>query len=106
MLFKYASALSTQFNIPWVADYRDPWSQSVKRSSNFFSRKMNAYYERKTTSTALCLTTVSDFFKRKIQVSAASSSRVEIITNGYNPDSIDASKSIKQRPWKGSRIEL
>lgn len=97
VLFKYASALSSKYNIPWVADYRDPWSQSVKRSSNFFSRKMNAYYERKTTSTALCLTTVSDFFKRKIQVSAASSSRVEIITNGYNPDSIDASKSIKQR---------
>ncbi len=97
VLFKYASALSTQFNIPWVADYRDPWSQSVKRSSNFFSRKLNAYYERKTTSTALCLTTVSDFIKKKIQISAASNSRVEIITNGYNPESISASKNVVQK---------
>ena len=97
VLFKYASVLSKRYGIPWVADYRDPWSQSIKRSSNFFSRKLNAYYENKTTYTAYCLTTVSDFFKRKIQKSAAPNSRVEVITNGYNPDSIDKSKSIKQR---------
>ena len=97
VLFKYASVLSKKYGIPWVADYRDPWSQSVKRSSNLFSRKLNFLYERKTTSNALYLTTVSDFIKKKIQISAASNSIVEIITNGYNPESIATSKNVKQK---------
>ena len=28
ILFKYASKLSKAFNIPWIADYRDPWSHN------------------------------------------------------------------------------
>ena len=96
ILFKYASALSKRYGIPWVADYRDPWSQSVARSSIFFFRKLNAYYERKTTSSAFCLITVSEFVKRKIQTSAAKDSRIELVMNGYNPESVAISKSIKQ----------
>jgi len=34
VLFHFASKLSLKYNIPWIADYRDPWSQNVVRQEN------------------------------------------------------------------------
>ena len=39
ILFKYASKLSKKFNIPWVADYRDPWVQSTHKASQTIINK-------------------------------------------------------------------
>ena len=66
ILFKYASKLSRKLNIPWVADYRDPWTQSKARSKNVFLRAWNAFFEEKYINHASCIITVSDFFKYQI----------------------------------------
>ncbi|MFQ3579049.1 MAG: hypothetical protein SNJ71_02780, partial [Bacteroidales bacterium] len=42
ILFKYASTLSRLYSIPWIADYRDPWSSGLEYSKNYFLKKINS----------------------------------------------------------------
>lgn len=83
VLFKYASALSSKYNIPWVADYRDPWSQNKGRSRIRSVR----FFERKFSQNMSAVTTVSDFLKKKISENI-SVPTYYIIPNGYNPETI------------------
>lgn len=92
VLFKYASALSTQFNIPWVADYRDPWSQNKNRSN--YLRNWIVYNEKKFLANAKFVTTVNEFFHKQIEINVHK--QFYIIPNGYNPDAINAVSDIEQ----------
>ncbi len=92
VLFKYASALSKKYGIPWMADYRDPWSQNKNRSR--FAGKSFKYFEKKFTVNAYCVVTVSDFCR--IQIESNVHKTFYIIPNGYNPDAIDAVSGISQ----------
>lgn len=91
VLFKYASTLSKKFNIPWIADYRDPWTGNKKRTKMPFV----LFWERRFLSNATALTTVSDFFKKKIGENILLPATF-IIPNGYNPNSIKKSEHIQQ----------
>jgi hypothetical protein len=91
VLFKYASALSRKYNVPWIADYRDPWTENKNRAELPFVR----FWERHFMKNAAAMTTVSDFFKIKIGENI-SLPKTYIIPNGYNPDSAKAMEHIKQ----------
>jgi len=93
VLFKYASALSRKYNIPWIADYRDPWVENKNRSQ--FIWRWNAFFERRFLQNAAAMTTVSEFLKKKIRENI-SVSRTFIIPNGYNPEAIQAVAGIEQ----------
>ncbi|WP_165366189.1 glycosyltransferase [Brumimicrobium glaciale] len=95
ILFKYASKLSKKNNPPWIADYRDPWSQSKSRSVNTFLRKWNEFFEKRYIKSALRIVAVSDFHSNKIS-SLILDKNIEIISNGYNPDNKEAIKNLKQ----------
>ena len=95
ILFRYAAKLSNKYNIPWIADYRDPWSQDKKRSYDFITKFLNTYWEKKYVKKASFISTVSPFFKRKIQT-LFPFKRIEIIPNGYDPDAVTKTASIKQ----------
>ena len=41
ILFSYASKLSKEFGIPWIADYRDPWSHNQEHRKNFIQKHWN-----------------------------------------------------------------
>ncbi|MBP5412864.1 MAG: glycosyltransferase [Bacteroidales bacterium] len=92
VLFKYASALSRKFNIPWVADYRDPWSQNRNRSH--YLRKWTILNEKKFLANAMYAITVSEFCK--IQIVNNVQKQFYILPNGYNQDVIDEVSLIKQ----------
>ena len=94
ILFKYASALSRKYNVPWIADYRDPWVQNKKRSQ--FMGQWNAFFERRFLQNAAAMTTVSEFLKKKIRENI-SVSRTFIIPNGYNPAVVSDVLHIKQK---------
>lgn len=94
ILFKYASALSKKHNVPFIADYRDPWVESQNRSR--YMAKWNAFFERKFTANVACITTVSDFLKKKIEENVHGK-QFYIMPNGYNPEAINAVKDIKQK---------
>jgi len=87
VLFKYASKLSSDYRIPWIADYRDPWSQSKNRSPNFFIKKVNMFFEKKFLKNVYCALTVSEYVKYSIN-QIFKKLKIEIITNGYDIDII------------------
>lgn len=92
VLFKYASALSRKHNIPWIADYRDPWTEN--RNRNKWFGRLSKHYERLFTANAECAITVDDFFR--MQIGTNVSKPFHIIPNGYNPDAINAVSEISQ----------
>lgn len=91
VLFKYASALSKKYGLPWVADYRDPWTENKNRAGMHIVR----FWERKFMANASAMTTVSDFLKKKIGENI-SLPTTYIIPNGYNPDAIKKMEGIRQ----------
>ncbi len=65
VLFRYACELSREFGVPWIADYRDPWSQDRGRRGKRISERWDARLERRFTRTASAVTTVNDFLARR-----------------------------------------
>ncbi|MBO7480935.1 MAG: glycosyltransferase [Bacteroidales bacterium] len=91
ILFKYASALSGEYGIPWIADYRDPWTGNKNREQ----LPLVHFWERRFMKNAAGMTTVDEFFKRKIGENVPLPATY-IIPNGFNPDSIKAVEHIEQ----------
>ncbi len=87
VLFKYASDLSRKYNIPWIADYRDPWLQNTKTKSNLVFYLMTQALEKKHTKTASCITTVSKYVVDEIRIHKTKP--YHIVTNGYDYDIIE-----------------
>lgn len=88
VLFKYASDLSKEFGIPWIADYRDPWSQSKEFQRNFVQKRWNEYMEQKILKSASALVSVSEFQKAQTE-KLIKGKDFRIFTNGYDPEIID-----------------
>lgn len=95
VLFGYAASLSKEFGIPWIADYRDPWSQNKSHSKNIIFRIWNKYFEKKIVSSASQIITVSDFLKLTIG-SLIEKIPIHILPNGYDPEVIDEIGKIDQ----------
>ena len=95
VLFRYASKLSKAFNIPWIADYRDPWSHNEEAQKKMVQKKWNTYFEKKTVSTASYISTVSKFVHSKIETLIPNKPFI-ISPNGYDTLAIDQIKNIKQ----------
>lgn len=78
ILFRYANKLSKEFNIPWIADYRDPWI----KSTSFFN-VWKKIIEKKLLNNTLFVTTVSNYFLSFI----FTNKDIKLVLNGYDPDS-------------------
>lgn len=88
VLFRYASILSKKHGIPWIADYRDPWSNHFERKHRLLL-VFNRFLEKKNVRSASVITTVSDFCKNKIS-DHFKNNEVFIISNGYDPDAVSS----------------
>lgn len=95
VLFKYASKLSDTYKTPWIADYRDTWVQDNSRSRNFISIKWNSFFESYYLKNVNCIITVSTFIQKQIEKNL-SNKNFKIVLNGFNPDVILKTHSIKQ----------
>lgn len=72
VLFRYASALSKEFNIVWHADYRDDWIDNHSREHNksFFHKLLKCYYhsiEKRSLKNVSGISTVSDYLLEQIK---------------------------------------
>ncbi len=83
ILFKYAAKLSKKHNIPWIADYRDPWSQNKSRSPNYLRLTWNKFFEKKYLANVHFITTVSDYSQHQISL-LIKNKPFHIIPNGFN----------------------
>jgi glycosyltransferase involved in cell wall biosynthesis len=88
VLFKYASQLSKEFDIPWIADYRDPWSLNKDNDKNIVFKLWYRLFEKKIVKTASKIITVSEFLKVGIR-GLISDVPIHILPNGYDPEVID-----------------
>ncbi|MGB0525674.1 MAG: glycosyltransferase [Flammeovirgaceae bacterium] len=95
ILFKYASKLSKQFQLPWYADYRDPWVQDKSREKNKLFQQWDSYWERKCLRHVKGIITVSSFVQKQI-ASLVKGKTYHIVPNGYDPENIDQVKHIQQ----------
>ena len=89
-----ALALHSKFNIPWLADFRDPWTnisyfKDLKLTS--FARKKHHSLEEKVAQTATRLLTVTPTLKTQLE--QIRKNEVDLITNGFD-DEIELPTSI------------
>lgn len=84
-----AQKVSKKLNIPWVADFRDPWTKidfyDQLKLSNYADKKHHSL-EKSVIRDADCTVTVSPSWGKDILQMGAK--RVEVITNGFDPDDI------------------
>lgn len=99
VLFYHAARLSKEFNIPWIADYRDPWSHDKGFQQNMFYYWWNKRLERKLVATSHSIITVSEFISSKL-VDYFPKKSIHILPNGYNPEVIDKIAGIPQNTSK------
>lgn len=82
-----ASALSRKLNIPWIADYRDPWTQKTSapyRPKWLIHSSISRYIEKKIGNTCSCCLHASDIWAD--QLGLLLRKKVFSIPNGYEPD--------------------
>ena len=95
VLFHYAKKLSNEFNIPWVADYRDPWFNNSDRGTLIKRVIFDKFLEKKVVKTALFITTVSELFQKYISENIKSK-KIFIIENGFDSEAIEEIQDITQ----------
>lgn len=88
-------------HIPWVADYRDLWSQRHIMTAKGPFRWIESYLERKTIKRASALTTVSKPLEEKLCELVKSKVPVSVIYNGYDTQ-IDPKRFEERRKIQGS----
>lgn len=80
-----AQGLAKKFNVPWIADYRDLWTQfhnyPFSKIRNVFERR----FEKKIIKDASALVTVSEPLKERLQ-QFHKKNKVYSILNGFDPD--------------------
>lgn len=97
IMFHYANLLSKKYSIPWVADYRDPWTLNSDEKKFWFEKKVQGYLEGKIVSNAFAISTVSEFVKFKIEKIVQSEKKpFVILPNGYDDEAINKVKNIRQ----------
>lgn len=89
ILFRFGYKISKKTGIPWIADYRDPWTTSdfrdqLLRSSNFLTSKLDSYFEKKWVSTANGITSVSNYITKGI--ASFLNTKSQCVYNGFEAD--------------------
>lgn len=107
ILFKFAQKLSRKRKIPWLADYRDNWSNEPTLELAPFFKKIYsgyfAFFEKRIVRSAALITTVGDPTLKRIK-RISPKKRVEIIPNGHTIPSHFKNKVIKRNTLKISYI--
>lgn len=80
---RVASKLKDIYGIPWVADFRDPWSSSHNATLPVFRQKIDRWLEKRTVTNADLITTVSSGVAEKLV--SLHGERVHVVRNGFQP---------------------
>lgn len=86
-----ASLLNRKFNIPWVADFRDLWTQNHIFRRILPLRYLEILLERHTLKYAIALITVSEALKTQLE--KLHKKPTYVIPNGFDPDDFSKNSS-------------
>lgn len=93
ILFKYASVLSKKYSTPWVADYRDGWTNNQGGYRNTkLDKLLNKFQqgrEQKYIANAVLITTAAPAYKEQLQ-KIHPTKKVEVVFNGYFEEYYDS----------------
>ena len=82
-----AKSMSKEFNIPWIADFRDPWT-GIEYFKNLpissIATSIHKKLEKKVLSSCDCVITVSKSWANHLNDLGAR--KTEVIHNGYDPE--------------------
>jgi glycosyltransferase involved in cell wall biosynthesis len=82
-----ANTISKRTGIPWIADFRDPWSNSHYDNKTTLRKRMDRLLETKVINRADALTTVSEPIKQQLlKCHSKFKNKIFVIYNGYDPD--------------------
>jgi glycosyltransferase involved in cell wall biosynthesis len=91
-----AASLASEFNIPWIADFRDLWIQN----HYYHYSKIRKYFERrlelKTLAKANILTTISQPLADKLR-ELHQNKKIIIIPNGFDPNQVNQGTPLKDK---------
>ena len=101
ILFKYAAVLSRKYKIPWIADYRDTWTNNPniekgRPIDKFLAGNLFRKLEERYVSTAKLITTPAPSYKKLIK-EILPAQKVEVIYNGSDIENLSELTEIKQR---------
>lgn len=103
ILFRYAQLLSSEFNIPWVADYRDGWStdytiiSSDSQLDTIISRLFYRPIERSVLRSCYHITCAWPALKREME-QLHPHADIKVVYNGYFPELFDDLPEHTSRP--------
>lgn len=80
--------VSRSFRLPWVADFRDPWSENELQPYLPGYRALNRWLERQVLNAASRITTVSLPLAEMLGRLANAPNKVQVIENGYDEDDV------------------
>lgn len=91
--FIVASKLAKYADIPWIADYRDLWSENHAKPYLRFRRPIDKIIEKNTMKTAKSLISISPLFVNKL--SAMHNKTTHLIMNGFDGDDYKAAAKLE-----------
>lgn len=91
-----ANELKKSFDIPWIADLRDLWTQNPYYSYSFIRKFFEKRLEIKTLANANLLTTISKPLENDLKV-MHKGKRVYTICNGFDPDTEVKTESLNKK---------
>lgn len=81
------SALQRLTSIPWVADFRDPWSGNPLSYYTPFQKRIMPIIEKRTLAGASAIVTVSESLAKDLQkLHGENVKKIFTITNGFDPE--------------------
>jgi len=79
--------LKRRTGLPWIADFRDPWTQNMHRTNLRWREWLEDRLERMVHRESDLLVTVTESFARNFRAKFGEElRRVEVIHNGFDPD--------------------
>lgn len=89
--------LKRQTGLPWIADFRDLWTEHhYDEAQPALRRRLDRRIEAKIFEQADVLATVSDAWAERLRALSGGRKRVEVIRNGFDPE--DFARLERQRP--------
>jgi len=102
-------ALQQEFNLPWIADLRDPWTDIYYNRALYqgkTARRKNAALERMVLEKADAVVTVSDSLKALLASKSGliNPNKIQVIPNGFDPGDFASLPKPAEAPREGDNL--
>ena len=97
-----AKALKEQSDFPWIADFRDPWTEVFYNEDLFrtkWAKKIDLNLEKSVVNAADAVLCVSDFTAELVKHKISNKNKVHTIINGYDHEVFDQVKAKKNQSF-------